>query len=54
MKLKRKFFVEIALVFIILGILIGGLGFALSGFSPQAYDDNGNAPWYQTFHVFSE
>lgn len=55
MKVNRKFFNLIGLGLVGTGFVIILLGFALSGFSPESYEQNHNErPWFQTFSFYTD
>lgn len=49
MKLNRKFFAWLGLALIGIGLVLSFVGFALSGFSPEAYD-NSQDSWSHVIH----
>lgn len=49
MRIGRKFLVKLSLSFIILGITVSFLGFALSGFDLDSYKPNQDN-WYRIVH----
>jgi hypothetical protein len=50
-KINKRLILMIGGAFIFLGLLICFVGYATSGFSPEAYIVP-NRPWYQTFDFF--
>lgn len=51
-RINKRLILMLGSAFIVLGLLIFFLGFASSGFSPEAYIIQ-NRPWYQLFDFFS-
>lgn len=52
MKINQKLILQLSGIFIVLGMLFGGIGFFLSGCSLEAYQ-TGSQKWYRTFQVGS-
>lgn len=50
MKINQALILKLSGIFIILGMIIGGIGFVLSGPSLNAYQ-TGSQKWYRTFQL---
>lgn len=52
-KINKRFFVFLSLLFIIIGLVITFIGFSMSGYSPDAYNIE-HRRWYQLVGFYTE
>jgi hypothetical protein len=51
--INKKFLVSVSLAFMFLGLIVGFIGFAMSGFSVQSYQLD-ERHWYQLVSFYTE
>lgn len=52
MRINNKFIIFISITFMIIGLILSIIGFAMSGFSIQAYERDTN-DWFQVINFYS-
>jgi hypothetical protein len=52
MRINNKFIITISIIFMVIGLILSVVGFAMSGFSIEAYERD-TSDWFQVINFYA-